>query len=98
MSRPDRICATDPDWISIMIGATAAERMISTIVEATSAAAPPARCRGPARPGRPARRHASVDLLLLPAAAARARLGYPAEAGPRAVRSRSPVTARAARC
>ena len=41
VSRPDRICATDPDWISIMIGASAAEMMISTIVEAMSASAPP---------------------------------------------------------
>ena len=41
VSRPDRICATDPDWISIMIGASAAEMMISTKVEATSASAPP---------------------------------------------------------
>ena len=37
VSRPDRICATDPDWISIMIGASAAEMTISTKVEATSA-------------------------------------------------------------
>src|SRR6202044_3717266 len=34
VSRPDRIWATDPDWISIMIAANAAEKMISTIVEA----------------------------------------------------------------
>ena len=41
VSRPDRICATDPDWISIMIAANAAEMMISTNVEAMSARAPP---------------------------------------------------------
>ena len=42
VSRPDRICATDPDWISIMIAANAAEMMISANVEAISASAPPA--------------------------------------------------------
>ena len=41
VSRPDRICTTDPDWISIMIGASAADMRISTSVEATSASAPP---------------------------------------------------------
>ncbi len=41
VSRPERICTTDPVWITIMIGAIAADMMISTNVEAMSRQRPP---------------------------------------------------------
>ena len=63
VSRPDRICATDPDWISIMIAENAADMMISTIVEAMSASAPPeprrVLARAQSRPG--TWRHGDAD-------------------------------------
>ena len=45
VSRPSRIWNTEPDWITIRIGAMRAESRISITVEATSRTAPPARRR-----------------------------------------------------
>ena len=41
VSRPERICSTEPDWITIMIDASAAEMTISISVDRTSRIAPP---------------------------------------------------------
>ena len=41
VSRPERICSTAPDWITIMIEASAAETRISISVERNSRTAPP---------------------------------------------------------
>ena len=41
VSRPDRIWTTEPDWISIMIGASSADMRVSSSAERTSRIAPP---------------------------------------------------------